>query len=135
MRSLRGLAVAVVLLLLVGCSVTTGDERSAPAAASSDTGSALRTMLEAERGTAPAAAAAPDTGETAGAATQAAPTRTGRAPVAEAAIEPQVLTVIAAAVAAYLGERAHVKQVRLIGSHEWGRQGRVNVQASHALHR
>jgi D-alanyl-D-alanine carboxypeptidase len=48
--SLRGLAVAVVLLVLVGCTATAGDERSAPASASADTGAALRTLLEAERG-------------------------------------------------------------------------------------
>jgi D-alanyl-D-alanine carboxypeptidase len=39
-----------VLLLLVACSATTGEERSAPASASSDTGATLRTMLETERG-------------------------------------------------------------------------------------
>ena len=40
-----------------------------------------------------------------------------------------------AAVAAYLGERAHVRQIRLISSQAWGQQGRVTVQASHTLHR
>lgn len=92
--------------------------------------------LEAERATSPGAAPACDPVETVGMAAEPAPVvSTGRDSPLEAGIDPQVLTVIAAAVAAYLGERAHVKQVRLIGSHEWGRQGRVNVQASHALHR
>lgn len=50
-------------------------------------------------------------------------------------MSPAVLLAIAAAVAAYLGERAHVRQVRLISSNAWGQQGRVSVQASHALHR
>ena len=50
-------------------------------------------------------------------------------------IAPAILLAISAAVAAYLGERAHVRQIRLISSHAWGQQGRVNVQASHALHR
>ncbi len=91
--------------------------------------------LEAARATSPGAAPARDPVETAGTAADPAAASPDRSPAAEAGIDPQVLTVIAAAVAAYLGERAHVKQVRLIGSHEWGRQGRVNVQASHALHR
>jgi len=51
------------------------------------------------------------------------------------AVAPDVVLVIAAAVAAYLGERAHVRQIRLISSSAWGQQGRVTVQASHALHR
>lgn len=50
-------------------------------------------------------------------------------------IAPEILLAIAAAVAAFLGERAHVRQIRLISSPAWGQQGRVNVQASHALHR
>ena len=54
---------------------------------------------------------------------------------AEHEIAPAILLAISAAVAAYLGERAHVRQIRLISSHAWGQQGRVNVQASHALHR
>jgi methylmalonyl-CoA carboxyltransferase large subunit len=61
----------------------------------------------------------------------------GGPPVADeqADISPDVVLAIAAAVAAYLGERAHVKQIRLISSQAWGRQGRVSVQASHALNR
>ena len=51
------------------------------------------------------------------------------------AVAPDILLAISAAVAAFLGERAHVKQVRLISSLAWQQQGRVNVQASHALHR
>jgi hypothetical protein len=57
------------------------------------------------------------------------------APDADGAIDPDVILAISAAVAAYLGERAHVKQIRLIGSQAWGRQGRVSVQASHRLYR
>ena len=55
--------------------------------------------------------------------------------VASDEIAPDVLLAIAAAVAAYLGERAHIRQIRLISSAAWGQQGRVNVQASHTLHR
>ena len=45
--------------------------------------------------------------------------------------------VIAAAVAAFLGERAHIRQVRLVASEAWAQQGRVSVMASHrwAVHR
>jgi methylmalonyl-CoA carboxyltransferase large subunit len=50
-------------------------------------------------------------------------------------IDPDVVLAIAAAVAAHLGVRAHVKQIRLVGSQAWGRQGRVSVQASHRLYR
>jgi methylmalonyl-CoA carboxyltransferase large subunit len=41
--------------------------------------------------------------------------------------------VIGAAVAAFLGKKAHVRQIRLLGSAAWSQQGRVTIQASHAL--
>ncbi len=52
-------------------------------------------------------------------------------------ITPDILLVISAAVAAFLGERAHVRQVRLLASPAWAQQGRVSVMASHrwAVHR
>jgi len=52
-------------------------------------------------------------------------------------ITPDILLVISAAVAAFLGERAHVRQVRLVASPAWAQQGRVSVMASHrwAVHR
>jgi methylmalonyl-CoA carboxyltransferase large subunit len=50
-------------------------------------------------------------------------------------ISPELLLVISAAVAAYLGERGHVKSVRLVGSTRWAQQGRVSIQASHRLSR
>jgi methylmalonyl-CoA carboxyltransferase 12S subunit len=46
-------------------------------------------------------------------------------------IGEEVLLVIAASVAAFLGERAHVRQVRLVASEAWAQQGRVSVMASH----
>ncbi|MGE3819414.1 MAG: hypothetical protein AB7I30_08265 [Isosphaeraceae bacterium] len=49
----------------------------------------------------------------------------------EVALREEVVVVIAAAVAAYLGKRARVRQIRLLGSHAWGLQGRVTIQASH----
>jgi len=60
------------------------------------------------------------------------------APAAPAAppeepVSEEVMLVIAAAVAAYLGERAHIRVVRLAPSHAWAQQGRVSIQASHRL--
>jgi methylmalonyl-CoA carboxyltransferase large subunit len=56
-------------------------------------------------------------------------------PAAADAMNDDTLAVIAAAVAAFLGKRAHVRQVRLISSSAWAQQGRVSVQASHRLER
>jgi methylmalonyl-CoA carboxyltransferase 12S subunit len=68
------------------------------------------------------------------------PARTPVVPEPPAAVEAvdepiseEILMVISAAVAAFLGERAHVKQVRLIRSPAWAQQGRVTIQASHQL--
>lgn len=49
MRTLRWLAVAMVLLLPVGCGGAAGDNTPASASASSETGSALQSMLNTER--------------------------------------------------------------------------------------
>jgi methylmalonyl-CoA carboxyltransferase large subunit len=54
------------------------------------------------------------------------------APAPELAGEALAL-VIGAAVAAFLGKRAHVRQIRLVGSAAWAQQGRVTIQASHAI--
>lgn len=54
-------------------------------------------------------------------------------PAPEETISEEILLVISAAVAAFLGERAHVKQVRLVRSPAWAQQGRVSIQASHHL--
>lgn len=55
-------------------------------------------------------------------------------PAEEEPISEEVLLAIAAAVAAYLGERAHIRQVRLIRTGAWAQEGRVSIQASHRLH-
>jgi methylmalonyl-CoA carboxyltransferase large subunit len=57
------------------------------------------------------------------------------AAVAEVGLTEEVVIAITAAVAAFLGERAHVRQIRLISSSAWAQQGRVSVQASHRLAR
>ena len=54
------------------------------------------------------------------------------APEAEGLSEELVL-VISAAVAAFLGKKAHIRQIRLLGSAAWAQQGRTTIQASHAL--
>jgi len=60
------------------------------------------------------------------------------APEAPAApVEPEmseeVLLAISAAVAAFLGKRAHVRQVRLVSSMAWAQHGRASIQASHGI--
>jgi methylmalonyl-CoA carboxyltransferase large subunit len=49
-------------------------------------------------------------------------------------IDPDVLLIISAAVAAMLGETAQIRQVRLLSSRAWAQEGRVSIQASHRLH-
>ena len=51
---------------------------------------------------------------------------------AERLSEELVLT-ISAAIAAYLGVKPHIRQIRLLGSASWAQQGRATIQASHAL--
>ena len=66
------------------------------------------------------------------------PAATTAAPTAvHEEVTEEILMVIAATVAAFLGERAHVRQVRLVASEAWAQQGRVSVMASHrwAMHR
>jgi methylmalonyl-CoA carboxyltransferase large subunit len=49
-------------------------------------------------------------------------------------ITEEEMLAISAAVAAYLGVRARVRQVRLIRSDAWAQVGRVSIQSSHSLH-
>lgn len=59
------------------------------------------------------------------------------APVPESQeISEEILVVIAAAVAAFMGKKARIRQTRLVHPSEanaWAQQGRVFVQASHNL--
>jgi methylmalonyl-CoA carboxyltransferase large subunit len=51
-------------------------------------------------------------------------------------ITPEILMVLTAAVAAFLGKKAKIKRARLAPTHQgsaWAQQGRVFVQASHNL--
>ena len=52
----------------------------------------------------------------------------------EPGITEEELLAISATVAAYLGVRPHIRQIRLISSRSWAQQGRVTIQASHRLH-
>jgi methylmalonyl-CoA carboxyltransferase 12S subunit len=61
----------------------------------------------------------------------AAPRTTPVAPAPDGVSEELVL-VLGAAVAAFLGKRAPIRQIRLLGSAAWAQQGRVTIQASHA---
>jgi methylmalonyl-CoA carboxyltransferase large subunit len=48
-------------------------------------------------------------------------------------VPPQVVLAISAAVAAYLGKRATVRQVHLRSHSTWAKQGRAQVMASHGF--
>lgn len=48
-------------------------------------------------------------------------------------VSDEVILVIGAAIAAFLGKKAHIRHVHLLGSASWSQQGRVTIQASHAL--
>ncbi|WP_409484571.1 hypothetical protein [Arsenicicoccus dermatophilus] len=49
-------------------------------------------------------------------------------------VPSEVLLAISAAVAAYLGKRATVKQVHLRRGSAWSSQGRSDIQHSHQIH-
>ena len=61
------------------------------------------------------------------------PLKTAPEPTAEPAITEEELLAISAALAAYLGVRPHIRQVRLLGTSAWAQLGRVSIQASHIL--
>lgn len=48
-------------------------------------------------------------------------------------VDEALVVVISAAIAAFLGKRPHIRQIRLLGSAAWSQQGRIAVQGSHAL--
>jgi hypothetical protein len=55
------------------------------------------------------------------------------APGAEQGIGEEIVAVMSAALAAYLGVKPHIRQVSLVGGTSWAQEGRVRIQASHAL--
>jgi methylmalonyl-CoA carboxyltransferase large subunit len=54
---------------------------------------------------------------------------------AEPPIPPDILLVISAAVAAYLGKRAPIRFISASRNTAWARQGRAGLQTSHTLPR
>src|SRR5436305_1101782 len=60
------------------------------------------------------------------------PQTTAPPPAAEGLSE-ELVAVISAAVAAYLGKKPRIRQIRLVGTTAWAQQGRVQIQAAHAL--
>jgi methylmalonyl-CoA carboxyltransferase large subunit len=53
-------------------------------------------------------------------------------------ITPELLMVMSAAIAAYLGKTVRIKQVRFVNpqlANSWGQSSRVVLQASHFLKR
>jgi methylmalonyl-CoA carboxyltransferase large subunit len=58
-------------------------------------------------------------------------TKQSHSPVAS--ISEELISVISAALAAYLGVRPHIRQISLVGGASWAQQGRVTIQASHTF--
>jgi methylmalonyl-CoA carboxyltransferase large subunit len=85
-----------------------------------------------EQPAAPAQAAAPAVAQPAAAAAPALPA--AAAAPAKPEVTEEDMLMIAAAVAAYLGVRARIRQVRLIQSSAWAQVGRATVHASHRVH-
>jgi methylmalonyl-CoA carboxyltransferase large subunit len=50
-------------------------------------------------------------------------------------VPEHVILAISAAVAAFLGKRATVKQIHLVGDTTWAREGRAYVQSVHSASR
>jgi methylmalonyl-CoA carboxyltransferase 12S subunit len=48
-------------------------------------------------------------------------------------LSEEILLVLSAAIAAYLGKKAPIRQIRLLRSDAWAQLGRTTIQASHAL--
>ena len=57
----------------------------------------------------------------------------GPAAVVAEGLDEELVTVIGAAIAAFLGKKPRIRQIQLLGSAPWAQEGRVTIQASHAL--
>jgi methylmalonyl-CoA carboxyltransferase large subunit len=68
----------------------------------------------------------------------AAPVQPSAQPAAAALAQPEIgeeeLLAVSAALAAFLGVRLRIRQIRLVSTAAWAQQGRVSIQASHHLH-
>jgi hypothetical protein len=47
--------------------------------------------------------------------------------------QEELVATISAAIAAYLGVKPHIRQIRLLNTGSWAQTGRASVQASHIL--
>jgi methylmalonyl-CoA carboxyltransferase large subunit len=56
-----------------------------------------------------------------------------RRPAEAEGLSEELVLVISAAIAAFLGKKPHIRQIRLLGSAAWAQQGRATIQASHSL--
>jgi methylmalonyl-CoA carboxyltransferase 12S subunit len=54
-------------------------------------------------------------------------------PVVANELNEELILIISAAIAAFLGKKPQIRQIRLLGTAAWAQQGRVLIQASHAL--
>jgi methylmalonyl-CoA carboxyltransferase large subunit len=52
---------------------------------------------------------------------------------ADEELSEEILLVLSAAIAAYLGKKAPIRSIRLLRRDAWAQQGRTTIQASHAL--
>ncbi|MBV8075297.1 MAG: hypothetical protein JO284_02820 [Planctomycetaceae bacterium] len=57
----------------------------------------------------------------------------GPAEVAAKGLDEELVTVLAATIAAFLGKKPRIRQIQLLGSAPWAQEGRITIQASHAL--
>jgi methylmalonyl-CoA carboxyltransferase large subunit len=48
-------------------------------------------------------------------------------------LDEELVLVISAAIAAFLGKKAHIRQIHVLRQDAWAQQGRVTIQASHRL--
>jgi len=55
------------------------------------------------------------------------------APAAPEPISEEVVLVLSAAIAAFLGKKPVIRQIRILSSEGWSHAGRVSIQGSHAL--
>lgn len=63
----------------------------------------------------------------------ASPSATAKTTKTAEPLSDETILVIASTIAAFLGKKAHIRQIKLLGSAAWAQQGRVTIQASHAL--
>jgi methylmalonyl-CoA carboxyltransferase large subunit len=57
----------------------------------------------------------------------------GAAAAADESINEELVMTISAAIAAYLGVKPRIRQIRLLGNASWAQTGRITIQASHAI--